>query len=412
MSRQRVSPENLAVGMYVCELDRPWLDSPFLFQGFPIQSERDIRRLREYCQWVIVDTERSIPSSVAGLSPDRSSNTGVDAAPRTGTELEQGYQSFHRELKRAIRVREKAREWLDGFFGDAAAGRPLDVEGARRTTLDLLDTIIADTNASLWLTNLRSRQEYAAIHCINVCVLSLVFGRHLGMSREKLEEMGTGALVMDVGKQQIPATVLNKPGPLSDAETEIAREHAVAGYRMLKDCPQFPPRALEIVRHHHERVDGSGYPDGLTDEVLDEAIRVVGLCDAYDAMTSERPYQAGISGYKAITRLYRTSRDSFGQRLMEEFINCIGIYPVGCLVELNTGARGLVISTNPDNRLRPVVMLVMGADEKPYRQRPLVNLAALSGKDERLSWYVTDVLDPRIHGDEFLRAVTASEIVS
>lgn len=412
MSRQQVKPEDLVVGMYVCELDRPWLDSPFLFQGFTIESEKDVRRLREYCEYVIVDTERSVPSAVAGLAPGEPSAAEKEVAARGASRLEQGYRSFHRELRRAMRIREEAREWVDAFLADASAGRPLDIEGARRTTRDLLDTILVDSNASLWLTNLRSRQEYAAIHCINVCVLSLVFGRHLGMSTEQLEETGMGALVLDVGKQQLPNHVLNKPGPLADAEVSTAREHAVAGYRMLKDSPVFPRKALEIVRYHHERVDGSGYPDGLTGEFLEQPVRVVGLCDAYDAMTSERPYQSAISGYKAITRLYRTAGASFGQRLVEEFINCLGIYPVGSLVELNTGARGLVLSTNPDNRLRPVVMLVMGPGEEPYRHRPLVNLAALSGKDERLAWYVSDVLDPRIHGTDLLRAVTASEIVS
>ena len=417
MFRQKVDVSDLAIGMYVTELDRPWVGAPFLFQGFMIQEEDELRRLREHCNFVYVDIQRSevaIPQR-EHIPPARRQKAQPRVV-RRGPEPDLTGQAdpalYPTQLKKASLLRQSAGRVVARAFDDVRLGASVDTDEARRVVSDLVGTISDNANASLWLTNLKNKDEYTSIHCMNVCILTIAFGRHLGFPREELEVMGLGALLHDVGKVRTPSEILNKPGKLTREEFAVMKRHPAEGYEIMKATGRMPAMALDIIRFHHERLRGNGYPDGLGGDEIATPILITAIADVYDAITSERCYHHGIPAHEGLKLLYQLAPHSFGQELVEEFIRCIGIYPVGSLVELTTGALGVVLSADPKCRLKPLLLLVRDPHGQPYTDRRLVNLAGLVDSNESWrKWSIRRVLDPREYGVD-VKAVAAAELES
>lgn len=395
---RQIAAADLVIGLYVSELDRPWLDSPFLFQGFRIETDADLAQLRECCAHVFVDPERSAADALARLEtpkPEAGAAGSRAAAARRRREIEglfgdEPYPSparFRRELHHASKLRGRVRGVVDQLLGRVREGGSIDAAQAREVVGHLVRAITRNTTASLWLSNLKSRDEYTAIHCMNVCVLSLAFGRFLGLAQDELEMVGLGALLHDIGKMRTPDAILNKPGPLTPEEFAVMRRHPVDGYEAMRAAGDVPRPALEIIRSHHERISGRGYPDGLAGEDIPLAVRVVAIADVYDAMTSDRVYRDAMPADKAIRIIYQGASEEFGKALVEAFIRCIGVFPVGSLVELDSGALGVVISSAPESRLRPVLLMVRTPAGEAYEKRLVLNLAALDRQQpgERLA---------------------------
>ncbi|MDN3518681.1 HD-GYP domain-containing protein [Aquisalimonas lutea] len=365
MSEQRIPADKLRIGMYVSALDRPWVETPFLFQGFTVENEADLAQLRSLCMEVVVDAERSRvkippPRAVAPVVRERRENRA----------------EFREAVHTASRSRERARRFVKGLFSDIRLGRSVDTDEAQAVVSDMLGNIARDASASLWITNLKNRDEYTSLHCLNVCVLTLAFCQHLGYSRDELEQIGLGALLHDVGKTFTPKEILNKPGPLTDEEFAVMQRHPVDGYDVLRSAGNIPEMALKIVRSHHERINGKGYPDGLAGPSIPEPVLAVGIADSYDAMTSDRVYRDGMAAEKALGILHDESPELFGQTFMEAFIRCVGIYPVGSVVELDSGALGLVISVEPEHRLAPRVLLLRTAEGETLQERRILDLVS------------------------------------
>lgn len=255
-------------------------------------------------------------------------------------------------------------------------GRVVDTQKAKDLVAELASNIASSLDASMWLTQLKNRDEYTAIHSLNVCVLSLTFGRALGMPTPELEELGLGALLHDIGKMLVPLKILNKPGKLTDEEFEIMKSHPYKGYKLLQKDENISDEVMNIVKSHHERLNGAGYPDKLTDNSISYYTKIVSITDVYDAITSDRVYHDGMTPHDAMQRLYEWMPNNFDQELMQKFIRTLGIYPIGSVVELKTGHIGLVVKLNESHRLKPVVMLLMNRFREFYPRRKLVNLAS------------------------------------
>jgi len=396
VERIKVNVADLKPGMYVAELDRPWLGTPFLFQGFPITSADEIAQLQQCCRYVYVDAAQSI-----GWVPEKrqlhrmddyllldnpaSNETPADSSPRFTTQrvnLEtRSAPAAKQETHAFLTVLERAREsyasthnYIVQVMSDIRLGRAIDPAGAKEVVNTLVDSIMANESALVWLTMLKHRDEYTSQHSINVCIMSLLFGRHLGLAEHELRELGHGALLHDIGKMKVPLEILNKTTKLTPEEAEVLKQHAVYGYEMLKGNPQISEVSLDIIRSHHERVDGSGYPRGLVGDEIARYAMIVSVVDVYDAITSERVYHMGISPHEALNLMYGWSPSSFMRDLIESFIQCLGIYPIGSIVELDTGEVGVVMTMNLSHRLRPIITLVLDANKKPYPTRKLLNL--------------------------------------
>jgi len=428
-NRELVPVDQLVTGVYVAELDRPWIETPFLFQGFRIDSDAELETLRAHCAHVYVDTDRSDRDALsrmrAGVAarPGRSSveSTGTagggragsrnitssDATRAFGNARHPDAVQFGKALEAAHEVRSDARRVVDAAMRDVRLGKSVDATQARDLIQDLVTTVSGSASAALWLTNLKDRDEYTSIHCVNVCVLALAFGLYLGLDRNELVRLGLGALLHDVGKTRTPPDVLNKQGPLTSAEFEIIKRHAEDGYQIMAATGGLGEPSLAVIRHHHERRGGHGYPFGLEGDHVPLFARVTGLVDAYDAMTSDRVYHAGMSADRALKRLYDGGDREFGNDLAQAFIRCVGIFPVGSVVELDNGAIGVVVASRAEARLQPTVLLVRTPGGESYEKRVLLNLA---GRDRRpgAAHRIRRALEPAAAGVD-VPAVVAGE---
>ncbi len=397
--QHRLDVADLKFGYYVAELDRPWTETPFLFQGFVISSEEELHTLRCLCKHVYVDAEQSQvpvePRAVALPFRRRKPKAPVVAATTSApasrvTDL----ASFRRSAGHAGSARERSRVYLQKVFNDVRLGASLDTDEAQEVVRGLVETISADANAAIWLTQLKRKDEYTSLHCLNVCVLTLAFCRHLGYGSEDLQRIGLGALLHDIGKTQTPLEILNKPGPLTRDEFAVMKRHPEDGYRLMLRAGTLSEVSLAIIRSHHERVSGDGYPRAISGSELQAPVLAVAIADVYDAMTSDRIYHRGIATDLALRMMYEQAGPTFGQELMEAFIRCVGIYPVGSLVELGNQALGLVIDAGEDTRLLPRVLLVRNADGSMRQEPAMVDLAELSESGRLRDWTIRRVVSP------------------
>ncbi len=259
---------------------------------------------------------------------------------------------------------------------------------------ELADQILTNQHALVWLTFLKSRDEYTANHCVNVCILALSFGRCLGVNKQQLKQLGLGGLLHDLGKMQIPDNILNKPGKLTTEEFETMKQHPELGFRLLKDEKNLPMEVLDIVLHHHERKQAHGYPDKLTKDNIPLLTQIISIIDVYDAITSDRCYHDGISPHDALNSIYKWAEKDFDKELIESLILCLGIYPIGSLVELNNGMVGVVISASQSARLRPMIMLVLDKNKRYFKKRKILNLANPRWRQGARAIEIDQILSP------------------
>lgn len=411
--RIKVDVEQARLGMYIAALDRPWLESPFLFQGFVVENEDDLETLRRHCNYVFIDDVKSRDSEEVRRLIDEL-GASVDVTRQRDSQVieraEQGTAaSFRDNIKNAVQSFRKSTDGVIRFFDDMRLGKSIETEDAKAVVSDLITTISSNVNTALWLTNLRAQHAATAAHCLNSSILALAFARHLGYSHDQLQEVGMGALLHDLGIARVPDRILNKPGNLNEEEFEVVKKHPRDGFHVLKLTREIPTTSLDIVLHHHERVNGNGYPDGLKDEELSEAVRIVAIADMYDSMTMDRIYRKAMTPQDALTSMHKRAEVDFGKQLMEEFIKCVGIYPIGSLVVLNTGALGVVVSSNPDARLKPLILLVRDEHGKDVVPRKLVNLATLANTRGTQSWAISRVVKPADYGVD-ISAIAAEEM--
>lgn len=396
---RKVPVSQLSVGMYVQALDRPWLESPFMFQGFIIESMEQVATLRQYCQYVFVDDEKA--AGAGGSRVERGSISDMETDDRTSPPSDTSWRArraFRRDVRHLLGSREKLHHKLVKAFQDVRFGRSMDTRELRVLVEDMVDLVTASPATALWLNNLQSKHEYTANHCLNTCIFAIAFGVHLGLGKEQLSPLGFGALLHDVGKMRTPLSILDKPGVLTEDEFDIIKKHTTDGYNILRKHKDVPQAALEIVQLHHERIGGHGYPMGLKGDEIPHHVRIVAIADVYDDITSSRIYHEGVPGHAGLNMMFHWAPREFGEDLMQEFIRCVGIYPIGSLVELNTGALGIVMSTNTASRLKPIIMLLRDRHGHPYERRPLLNLAAPAAQNDHFDWQIRRVVDCKEYG--------------
>jgi HD-GYP domain-containing protein (c-di-GMP phosphodiesterase class II) len=377
--RIKVAVDDLQNGMYVSDLDRPWLESPFLLQGLLLKEHDDIQKLKEICAYVYVDASRSTCS----ISPDLLKNSGQISKPKQDfintvviSKDEVETAGFAKQAEKASLLREKTYEYIQQTFNQVYNNQNVDVDTAKEVVSALVSNILAGNDAMIWLTHLKNRDEYTAIHSLNVCIYSISFGRFLGLSEQEINILGLGALLLDVGKLKVPETILKKPGKLTNEQFILMKAHTFIGYELLKNNKNMPPEALDIVLSHHERLGGQGYPNGKREEEISYFARIVAIIDVYDALTSDKPYNDGLTPRVALNKLYDLAPNNFSQDLIESFIKFMGIYPIGSVVELNTGHTAIVIANNDNNHLKPIVGLLLNRKQEPYQTIRLLNLSS------------------------------------
>ena len=375
--KKKIDINQIEIGMYVSELDRPWRESPFLFQGFEVKDEEDISALQKLCRYVIIDTDegRDVDDKLKWrIDPLLATDTGEDKkkAPKDGYMQK---TDLFEEMPKAREAERKTRNVIQTIMTDVRLGRSVDTSAAKEVVGELTESIVRNPDAMMCLSMLKEADEYTALHSLRVCILAVAFGRELGYPIDRLEQLGTGALLHDLGKLRIPLDILNKPGRLTTEEYDVIKSHVPLGVQVLEQSKGgITDTAIDVARYHHERIDGSGYVSGRGKEDIPEFGRIGGIVDCYDAITSDRIYKKGISAYDALKKMYEWRDSAFDGVLVEKFIQCMGIYPIGSLVEMNTGSIGVVATINRERRLRPKVVLVLTSDKKPFDKPKVIDM--------------------------------------
>ena len=375
----KVDVSQLKKGMFVCELDRPWTETSFLLQGILIESVEDISQFQASCKYVFIDEEKSdlsvhphLGSISSGDKESVISNFSV-AQQSEQAELEQS--DFQKELKVARKLHSRTQSFIDSALEDVRLGQSVNTDTAKELVTEIANSITRSPHALVWLSNMKNRDEYTSIHCMNVCIMAVSFGRSIGMDKQELELVGLGGLLHDLGKMKVPLEILNKPGKLTIEEFEVMKTHPMEGFKMLEKQGDIPLDVLDIVKHHHERRNGKGYPSQLGGDDISAMTRMVAIVDVYDAITSDRCYHDAISPYDALKNMYEWVKEDFDKEMIEQFIKCLGIYPIGSVVELNMGHVGIVVSASEKTKLRPILMLILNSKREKFPTPKLINLA-------------------------------------
>ncbi|MFZ5604575.1 MAG: HD-GYP domain-containing protein [Pseudomonadota bacterium] len=382
----KIPTSQLAMGMHVAQLDRPWLDTPFLLQGFPLEKQSDLDALRNICEFVYIDVLKT-----HYLNPDLRENPIAPGTPVTRYETT---TTVEEEIRQASPLYHESLESIQTLLKSAAADRPLFTKNVKRHIKACVDSIERNPSAMVWLTRIKHVDQYTAEHCVNVGMLAIALGRHLGVNRQQLEMLGLCGILHDVGKMKVNQDLLNKQGRLTADEFEHIKLHTTFGRDILLEDSMLPAEVIAAAYSHHERQDGRGYPEGIGKNLLGFYTRAVSIVDAYDAITSRRCYSAPRASAQALKVLYENSGTQFDQKLVVKFIECIGIYPPGSLVEMDTGEVGVVLSVDAENRLLPKVSLLLDPEKRPMSQQRVIDLqlerATGTGPQHRVKTVLVD----------------------
>lgn len=366
--------EQLRFGMYVSKLDRPWVGTPFLFQGFVLETDHQLKILRDHCKTVYVDLERGVGGAIKGIG-----GSGI-AAGRQASERVRGdtvypeLASIAEELPRARALYVETRTRIQDVVGSVGTGKVLDGPRLREAVTHVTDSVVRNPDAMMLLSKMLQRGSTLAARALDVSIYMVVFGRFLQLPREQLETLGLLGLLQDIGKLKLPGDLLDKTATLTREEFERVKSHVRHTVEMLRETAGLPPELAALAALHHERQDGSGYPKGLKGPQIGMIGAIAGIVDTFDALTVPRPYAPRVAPSNALGAIYKGRGTLFHAALVEQFIQCIGIFPVGSVVELNSGEVGVVIAQNLVRRLQPRVMVVQDAEGRQLRPHKVLDL--------------------------------------
>ena len=369
------------MGMYVAELDRPWTETPFMFQGFYLETDEQLETLKQYCKTVFVDPDPPKLAEPIALKPlatprpgARSGASQLDLS-RIGKVRYVEQAPVEREVKQAEVAYKSTTKLASEAVEAVRAGRTLDAARVEQAVSSMTESVLRNPDALLLFSQLKQKGDYTTSHAVDVAVYMTAFARFLQLPPEDISLLGYLGLLQDVGKTKLPTELLNKRNRLSEAEFAQAKQHVQYSVEILSETPRLPPGLAELALLHHERQDGSGYPKGLKGRDIGLLGSIAGIVDTFDALTARRPYAEPVPPSAALSMLYKWRGSFFDPVLIEQFIRCIGIFPLGSTVELNSGEIGIVIAQNLEKRLQPRVMVIRDAAGNPLKPQKLLDLS-------------------------------------
>lgn len=384
----RVPVEAVTLGMYVHELCGPWVSHPFWRGHFLLEDPEDLCRLKQSSvREVLIDPRRGLSppalqnsDSVSETPSQPSSAQESGESHRNKSQKKVTQRSLEQELESARQLCSKSKKIVIAMFQDARLGRAVEVEGARGMVNEIAASVERHPTALISLARLKTADEYTYLHSVAVCALMISLGRQLNLEESLVREAGLAGLLHDIGKMCVPTTILNKPGRLDDAEFASVREHPRRGSDILREGRQVSALVLDVCLHHHEKLDGSGYPHRLAGEQISLFARMGAVCDIYDAITSDRPYKPGWDPAESLQRMSRWCGNHLDESVFQAFIRCLGIYPVGALVRLQSDRLAVVVDQSAE-LLSPVVKVFYSIRTKAALPVELLDLSKLKGRE-------------------------------
>ena len=383
---KKIRVEQLVLGMHIKEFCGSWMEHPFWRSAFVIDDPKDLMRIRNSSiQECWIDTARGLD-----IPPDAPSISTAETDAQVEAELAQvaqsartvAPQSLAAEVERAARICAQAKTAVTSMFQEARMGKAIDTGKAQQLVEEISDSVLRNPGALISLARLKNADDYTYMHSVAVCALMIALARQFQLDEETTRRLGLAGLLHDLGKAAMPMDVLNKPGKLSDGEFAIMKRHPDEGHKMLADVPGACPIALDVVLHHHEKIDGSGYPHGLKDTEISLHAKMGAVCDVYDAITSNRPYKAGWDPAESLRKMAEWAPGHFDPTVFQAFVKSLGIYPIGSLVRLESGRLGVVVEQSEKSLLAPRVKVFFSTRANARIRTDVIDLSAPACRDK------------------------------
>jgi putative nucleotidyltransferase with HDIG domain len=398
---KKIQVADLRLGMHIHEFCGSWMEHPFWRTNFVVDDPEDIRRVRDSGireLWIDVAKGGDVVASAVALSVEEAEVAVTATLSAAAERAEVPMQvPMAEEVKRAARVCAKSKQAVVSMFQEARMGKAISADAAGEMVDEISSSVLRNPGALISLARLKDADDYTYMHSVAVCALMVALSRQLGFGESEIREAGLAGLLHDLGKALTPAEVLNKPGKLTDAEFAIMRQHPVDGHRMLAEARAVGELALDVCLHHHEKMDGTGYPDRLPAERITLFSRMGAVCDVYDAITSNRPYKAGWDPAESIRKMAEWCNGHFDERIFQAFVRSVGIYPIGSFVRLESGRLGVVVEQTEKSLLTPRVKVFFSARSETHIAPEVVDLARAGAADRIISredpakWGIQDV---------------------
>ncbi|WP_189532797.1 HD-GYP domain-containing protein [Paludibacterium paludis] len=373
---KRIHISDLRVGMFIHDLNCDWMSHPFLRSRFRLENEADIAKIQSAgIHELYIDTSRGL---------DADAPTAQEVKRQLESEIleiatrEKGIErrvDAREEIGRAKQVHEEAHQIIRSVLHDARLGRQVELENITPSVERMTHSILRNNGALLSLCRIKDKDDYTFLHSVSVGALMVSFCNALGMDKETIHHAGIGGMLHDIGKMKVPDEILNKPGRLTENEFSVMKCHVVESRRILTATSGISQTAIDVASQHHERHDGSGYPEGLEGDEISQLGQMAAIVDVYDALTSDRCYHEGMPPTDALRKIYEWSKFHFNPALVQSFMRCIGIYPVGALVRLESGRLAVVVEQNADKLAQPKVKVFFSLRGNGYIPPEILDLA-------------------------------------
>ncbi|HMX16861.1 MAG TPA: HD-GYP domain-containing protein [Rhodocyclaceae bacterium] len=383
---KKIPVEKVRVGMYIQEFCGSWMDHPFWRGSFVLKETGDLRRIRESgVREVRIDTSKGLDvapdveevgDTVPVAQDSAEAKNPAPAGPASMSER----SSMQEEIKRAARTVAKAKEAVASMFQEARMGKALDANDALPLVEEISSSVFRNPGALISIARLKNKDEYTYMHSVAVCALMVALARQMGQDDDQAREAGLAGLVHDVGKMMIPDAVLNKPGKLTDEEFALVKRHPEEGHKLLLEGQNIVESTLDVCLHHHEKMDGTGYPHRLPAEKISVFARMGAVCDVYDAVTSNRPYKSGWDPAESLKRMAEW-KGHFDERIFQAFVRSLGIYPIGSLVRMESGRLAVVVEQSEKSLLTPRVRAFFSTKSGTHLKPELIDLARANIQD-------------------------------
>lgn len=392
-----IAINQLRPGMYVHDVNCSWMDHPFVTNHFLVKDEKRVDEIKTLgVHEVYIDTAKGLDVSGEGKSPEAIRSDVNKRMVQIAQEIQTKPQrvDLAREVDRARQLHGEANRIVRSVIQDVRLGKQIEMEQVEPVVEQMVDSIFRNQDALLPLVRLKDHDNYTFQHSVSVCALLVSFARGLKLDRSIIKEVAIGGLLHDVGKAKVPDEILNKPAKLTEAEFGKMKSHVVQSILILQNTPGVSQIALDVAAQHHERYDGTGYPNKLKGDEISLYGRMGAIVDVYDAITSDRVYHKGMAPTAALGRLLEWSKYHFDPVLVRSYVKCVGIYPSGSLVRLESGRLGVVMEQHEENLLHPKVRVIFHTEHKRYLTPEVIDLGAagcqdhISGHEEFAEWNI------------------------